>query len=841
MHYPNNGFRSYVNLIHEHYSLKPQRWFFVRVLQVFPVLLFRIIKDAGIELLFLTIFWLVISQMSQGRDLVVSLFEPGGLYGGKRIFFISLAVISYSLSMWIIPASLFQEQEDAGAGKNNKPDPFQKHLFFIHRVLPLVPFWLLASAFFRGHGQVFIWTAVAELVILFYINPRLLTDRARLMLMYAILLVIGIFTIIFFINFQKLYTEMKVLYAVNLYLTSAFMFFFYCYRDDKLLLQHAAGPKPGKTIFRRYAGNTMIYFILAAIHVIVLFVIYWLPFRIRISPESMLLYMFSVYVFAIDLVVYFIRVSLLRKLIAATAAIFLLILLSTPAWDIGVSHHTMKANTDSSVLKWRERDSFEDRYLALKQNIMAHEGSDPYPIILISGEGGGSRAGMWFSQNLINFDFETHGRFRNYIFSMSTVSGSSVGLSTVFSFWENTRAANSIEEKWLRLPAEVFANNYVGSSIRGLLMMDLYKSLVPYKWKYNRNNTLQTEEAKTTAGAILDVQGDKKIDRNDIPDSLLTLKKDLMYFFYEMRDNRLQYRENTPITLINTCRSNDGRRGIFSSIKLNERYFNEAIDIAGYLYEDSICTDKGVKQCKCLRKPISLVQACNTSELFPILSAPAYIDSLGSFVDGGYHENSGLKTTLDIYQQLRSRLQSDGAGDTLFNKKSYKIYILYLKNGSGEKQMYRALKSEPSLLQPLYALFNQPFVGSASYFEEKARYIDADGKAVFIPVTLDPNLIMDADKPAEKKKKESGIEKEILKDLTGKIVTRQDGKQEITLNFPLARWLSRTIIRRMQLNSSSIHLNTDIKILLEHIRNSNKLEKVPEGAYERLMSYRKKD
>ena len=67
MHYSNNGFRSYVNKVHAEYSFRPTKWFLVKLLLVLPVLLFQTIKDAGIELFFLLIFWLVIAKMSQGR------------------------------------------------------------------------------------------------------------------------------------------------------------------------------------------------------------------------------------------------------------------------------------------------------------------------------------------------------------------------------------------------------------------------------------------------------------------------------------------------------------------------------------------------------------------------------------------------------------------------------------------------------------------------------------------------------------------------------------------------------------------------------------------------------
>src|SRR5574342_383241 len=67
-----------------------------------------ILKDAGIELLFLLIFWAIITQMGQGRDIVVSLFEPDNIYSIWRIFYTVLSAFSLSLAIWMVPAFLFQ-------------------------------------------------------------------------------------------------------------------------------------------------------------------------------------------------------------------------------------------------------------------------------------------------------------------------------------------------------------------------------------------------------------------------------------------------------------------------------------------------------------------------------------------------------------------------------------------------------------------------------------------------------------------------------------------------------------------------------------------------------------
>ncbi|MFL5745963.1 MAG: hypothetical protein ACJ751_14920 [Niastella sp.] len=816
MVYPNNDFSAYVDVVCKQYNFKLTDNFFVKLLKILPVLIWRTIKDACIELFFLFAFWMVLAKMSQGRDLIVSLFEPEGIYGKTRIVFTTLAVLSLSVSMWIIPAFMFHERELRTKEEQRPNYPLHDHLFFMHRVLPLVPFWLLAAVLFNDHSILFLLAGLLQLVLLFYYNRWIINQRTRnkiLMFVGAIWTLIAVW---FFAIFHQEYTQAKVLLAINLYVLSVFVYLVYHQADNRILRVHASGVVPGESLITKYKLNSIIYFSCLLAHTLIVLLIYYLPFRLSFAPESLMLYMFSVYVFAIDLFLYIINVSKRRQLAAALVGMGVVIVMGVFHWHLNTSHYTMDPNANGTLFVNSQRDDFSARYEALKKNIEANRSGEPYPVILVSGEGGGSRAGLWLSQNLINFDYDTKGAFRNHIFSMSTVSGSSVGLGTVFTFWDNTRDATNIDSSWLELPATIYANNYVGSSIRGLLLTDLYKSLVPGNWKKDRNSTLQNEEAKATARAVLKAKGYKDWDDCDIDDSGMTLKKDFMYFFYEQKDNGMQYRKHTPIVLINTCRSNDGRRGIFSSIKLGETYFNEAIDVAGYLYEDSVCDDNGVRRCKGIKMPISLGQACNTSELFPLFSAPAYVNGLGSFVDGGYHENSGLKSTLDIYQQLKIKLDKEPPNG------KYKIYIMYLKNGSGEKELYKKMESEPVLLQPLHALFSQPFEGSASYFEEKARYVGAvDENVVFLPIKLNPKNLVNANLAGVTDNHKKRLESEILKDLINDIVVNSNGTKDTILNFPLARWLSKTVINRMQMCASPAHRNVEVNQLLEQVKRVN--------------------
>lgn len=817
--YINNGFGSYYQQVSKDSSFTG----FFRVLDTLVKITVQILKDAGIELFFLLLFWIIVTKMSQGRDLIVSLFEPDSIYTGWRVVYTVLSAVCLSVSMWIVPAFLFQQRDKRNAGRPGYRSIFREHLFFAHRVLPLIPFWLLAFVLFNGK-YTWLWFSLYSLLqlgLLYVFNAKVKGANQRLVFAGVVMVLLVAAILVFWINYENTYLVAKVWLVIILYLLAFLMHFVYHHVDVELLKEHDMAERDENNTIRRYPVNSSFYFFIVLVHLVMIFILF-IAKRISYAPESILLYIISLYVFMIDLFVYVINVTHKRKIIATSVIVIIALIYLSPWAHLNLKHFSIDRIDRTSILKGRQRLSFEDRYQKLKDKIANDTSTEPYPIVLISGEGGGSRGALWFSQNLINFDYLTQGRFRDHIFSVSTVSGSSVGLETVFSFWEKTKPG-PIDSAWLDVPFKVYTNNFVGSSVNGLLLTDLWKSFIPGDWTRDRNSLLQREEAYVTDTAWRGVLHQNQANLS--ADSFL-LGDDFMNFFYERKGNGIDFKDK-PLVLINTCRSNDGRRGIITPVKLVDSVFSDAVDIGGYLYEDLFF--KNTKSKDTSARNISFEQACNTSELFPLFSAPMYYDGLGSFVDGGYHENSGLKTTLDVCQKLQRLLSNDPPRDGYGKKKACKIYIVYLKNSPGGKNLYEPLPSEPPFELPLKALSNQPFTGSESFFEERARLMDTTGLQ-FIQLQLDNKFVADSmEKSYVAAKNGRGkIEHEILRDITG-------GKDSI-LNFPLARWLSKSVSRRIRLVSIPIkpkaRLNCDdremIKLLYQ-IQKRYALSDVAQG------------
>jgi hypothetical protein len=804
--FKNNDFYAYVELLYSRRKIWSTECFSMKVLQVLPILLKKILVNAFIEIVLLILFYLVLSKMSQGRDLIVSMFEPDGLYGLPRIIFTLLSVVSFSVSMWIIPAFIFEYQDRLRQRKSSSTrSMFKQHLFFIHRILAIIPFWVLSSSFFYSTGNrlVFFFVSISIVVSFYFINRyvKRFAVRKKFLLFLAALFIIGFY--VFSQIYQHTYHSAKVLLSIELYLLSVIMFLLYHHVDDKVLHEHQFG-RTLTNVWKKYKINSTFYIIVLVIHVIVVSILYLWPNIISIAPESMLLYVFSLYVFVLDLILYLVNLS--QKVKSAVTYLFFIVvfLYATPLVNFNLSHYALDVRAKSDYSG--DLRSLNDYYEQWKKRITDRvDKSKPFPIVLISGEGGGSRGGLWFSQNLINLDYLTQGKFRDHIFSMSTVSGSSVGLGTVYSFWESANFSQGVSEEWLSLPEKVYSQNYVGSGVLGFTLKDLLKSIWPFdEFHADRNSDLQKEEAIFTSRALQTVSTSGQ--EGLVLDSNL-LERDMMSFFYRRQNGKLEFRSDRPVAFINSCRSDDGRRAIFSPISLDAKAFHDAIDITSYIYCKSFCNyNKDVME-QGLSGSISFVQATNTSELFPFFSAPAYVKDLGHFVDGGYHENSGLKTTLDIYDQLKSLLAKDSS--ELQPKKDYVIYILYLKNGPYSKNLYSKIDAELPILQPFNAIINLPFAGNESYYEERANLLDKESDSlIFTRIQLNNFFVLDTNKANSK------LEKEILLDM-GAPIDENPRDTAMLLNLPLARWLSASVIDRIKRNSpTAIGEDRKLKSLL---------------------------
>lgn len=348
-------------------------------------------------------------------------------------------------------------------------------------------------------------------------------------------------------------------------------------------------------------------------------------------------------------------------------------------------------------------------------------------IYIICAMGGGSRAGYITAAVLKAIDEMDMDVWENTI-CYSTVSGGSVGLYNYIKGRETGKITDSAYLTYL------YQKNYNSSGVYGLLIGDAIETLfgpvatIPKSWVsnstsnmgfYDRNYRIRQEYDYILEEASSDKASDDYFKRtfypwyqkpSSEPDSFQT------YFF--------RRKGAIPIHLVNTFEINSGRRTVISPFPAKSTGFfpNAMLPLQDTTFDKQIA-----------RKEILYREAVNLSELFPIISAASHIGTQkdAQFVDGGYYENYGLATGLDVYYYLRDSLDVDTS----------RLKMILIKNSN---QVPKDSGSQVQFLAPLVGAMNSPFTGHANHLlAETKRVIDSsnlyvitfDAEAKKVPLT----------------------------------------------------------------------------------------------------------
>lgn len=310
-------------------------------------------------------------------------------------------------------------------------------------------------------------------------------------------------------------------------------------------------------------------------------------------------------------------------------------------------------------------------------------------IYLISGQGGGSRAAAWFFMNMAEKE-KLDPEFFKKVFSISTVSGSSVGAHMYIGAKYYNKPVDFIDTTVSKV---LFARNYLSSNFFGLLLGDGIDGVIDKifgsdkGFPKDRNYYFQKEEMKAFEKAF------------DI-DTAHFFEQD---YFHIYQDTSRKF----PLFFINTAIVDKGTRGVFSPVKL------EGVSLARDLYKEFKNEDcnGGFN--------IPITTCVNQSEAFPLVSAYNFMDNVGRFIDGGLYENTGCATTLEIYQILRAHLNSSQDSTV----KQLKIVLYNFINSSVSDDHTVAYKNA-SILNSLTAITNTPFGGHQNFaFHNLSRQV----------------------------------------------------------------------------------------------------------------------
>ncbi len=318
-----------------------------------------------------------------------------------------------------------------------------------------------------------------------------------------------------------------------------------------------------------------------------------------------------------------------------------------------------------------------------------------YPVIFVTAEGGALRTGA-FTAMLLAALADKFPDFKNDIYAFSSVSGGSVGVS-FFNAQNYLQMDSSMayEKRYHRNATREFFSK---DQLSPVLSKMFYGDILGNFWPQHFNNL-------DRAVAL------EKAWENDYDDLFHKATDDNTYSDDFMRT----YTANplAPIWFINTTEVESGLQCFVTNVKPDGFLFSSNRD----LLENKI------------RGGINYSTAVNFSSRFPLVSPSGAIRQNDHrtfhYVDGGYVENTGSKTMLELLEVMRNNLRLH----------HIRPYILQLKFGTDTSFSSITFLNE---IQSIFSgIYNTRAGNSDTYSVLLRKYVTDTLKGRFISVPLD--------------------------------------------------------------------------------------------------------
>ena len=303
------------------------------------------------------------------------------------------------------------------------------------------------------------------------------------------------------------------------------------------------------------------------------------------------------------------------------------------------------------------------------------EDGDTIPLVLVAAEGGGIRALNWTAETLIRLDSIIPG-FSRHVYALSGVSGGGVGTVFYTAFLRDVAEAKRISQ--FDPFRKVIRDDYLSAVSAALLFPDAVQRFIPIP-------VSALERAKWLEDSWATSYRDNL--------HLSTLDSSLTGLYQTNGD----YNYNLPSLLLNGTLAESGQKIITSNLLLDPHYFTDVVSTLDVLGTD-----------------VPLKTAASLCSRFPVVTNGGLIqkDSLdrsghsqrygGHVVDGGYFDNSGVETCIQLLNNLVPAIRR------LDTTQAVKIvpYILFIQNSN----TLHMLPHKRSVLQdiqvPLLGFFN---------------------------------------------------------------------------------------------------------------------------------------
>lgn len=292
--------------------------------------------------------------------------------------------------------------------------------------------------------------------------------------------------------------------------------------------------------------------------------------------------------------------------------------------------HSEPQDFDKAFQAWwdarADKESYRDR---------------PYPVFIITAEGGGITAG-YFTAAVLTAIQDRSPAFAEHVFVMSTVSGGSIGSAVYAGLarrctnnlptdqlpWQRSLSPDDKKAGPLQNSADaVLKDDYLSPLLSALLYPDLVQRFLPFPIdRWDRARALE-ERFETSWTMHASCDGAMPAGGREFSQS-----------FYDFFQNFTT--SSTPAIFFNTTSVETGERMFVTNLLPHDEAFNKLSALADVNSTFNL--------------PFS--SAACLSARFPIVTPAGFVGADGRkfrYVDGGYYENSGTATAYNILMSLR--------------------------------------------------------------------------------------------------------------------------------------------------------------------------------------------
>jgi hypothetical protein len=311
-----------------------------------------------------------------------------------------------------------------------------------------------------------------------------------------------------------------------------------------------------------------------------------------------------------------------------------------------------KVSLDAALDKWLARVS---------QNYPLPDKAAFRPLYLVSASGGGIRAAYWPAIILGHIEDRAgdpqnnKASFAAHVFAMSGVSGGALGEITFTALIATgpTSATYESRAQWL------LDRDFLAADVGKMFFADLFQRFFPIPIPlFDRARSL--EDAWADAW-----------DQSEQPVNGNPMNRGVADLYRRADSNNL----SLPSLFLNGTSAETGKRIITSNLQVEPILLDHAQLIDG---DHGVFTD-AVSGCEKLQgREIRLSTAAHQSARFTYFSPAGRFPDGTRIVDGGYFENSGATTLLDLMDAIRRHIDANKAGNPAWNQ--VRIHLVLIDN-----------------------------------------------------------------------------------------------------------------------------------------------------------------